>query len=169
MVVITITMPATVPDIDAATGPFSPSELAAWRGTLEAHARVTQALDAQMRSEHGLSVSSYEVLMFLADAPDRRLRMSEIAERVLLSRSGLTRLVDRLAELGDVTRCAADGDGRGMYAELTAAGATKLDAARRTHREGVRRFFLERLSTTDQIVLGDIWTRFLATDPAGRG
>jgi DNA-binding MarR family transcriptional regulator len=121
-----------------------------------------------MRSEHGLSVSSYEVLMFLADASDWRLRMSEIADRVLLSRSGLTRLVDRLAELDYVTRCAADGDGRGMYAELTDAGAKKLEAARRTHRAGVRRFFLERLSTTDQIVLGDIWTRFLAADPAGR-
>jgi DNA-binding MarR family transcriptional regulator len=94
--------------------------------------------------------------------------MADIAERVLLSRSGLTRLVDRLAELGYVTRCAADGDGRGMYAELTDAGLTKLEAARRTHREGVRRFFLKRLSTTDQIVLGDIWSRFLVTEPAGR-
>ena len=61
-------------------------ELAAWRGMLEAHARVMQQLDAEMRSEHGLSVSAYEVLMFLADAPDHRMRMSDIADRVLLSR-----------------------------------------------------------------------------------
>jgi DNA-binding MarR family transcriptional regulator len=67
-----------------------------------------------------------------------------------------------------VTRCAAESDGRGLYAELTDAGAEKLEAARRTHREGVRRFFLDRVSTTDQIVLGDIWKRHLATDPAGR-
>jgi DNA-binding MarR family transcriptional regulator len=141
------------------TGPFSAQELAAWRGMLQVHARVTQALDAQMRAEHGLAVTAYEVLMFVGDAPDRRLRMSEIAERVLLSRSGLTRMVDRLCQLGYVTRCAAESDGRGLYAELTDAGAEKLAAARRTHREGVRRFFLEHLSATDQAALGDIWTR----------
>src|SRR4051794_5121107 len=115
-----------------------------------------------MRAEHGLSVSSYEVLMFLADAPDRRLRMSQIADGVLLSRSGLTRLVDRLVELGYVTRCAADADGRGSYAELTDAGLDKFRVAQRTHREGVRSVFLGRLSTTDIVVLGDIWTRLLS-------
>jgi DNA-binding MarR family transcriptional regulator len=118
-----------------------------------------------MRAEHGLPVSSYEVLMFLADAPERRLRMAEIADRVLLSRSGLTRLVDRLVELGYVTRCAVEGDGRGAFAELTDTGLEKLAAARRTHREGVRRHFLERLNPTDQVVLGDIWTRVLGDAP----
>jgi DNA-binding MarR family transcriptional regulator len=135
-------------------------ELAAWRGMLQAHARVRQQLDAQMQREHGLSVSAYEVLMFLADAPRHRLRMSEIAERVLLSRSGCTRLVDRLVELGFVTRHAATGDGRGLYAELTSSGLHKLAAARVTHHEGVRRYFLDRLTTTDLVVLGDIWQRF---------
>jgi DNA-binding MarR family transcriptional regulator len=148
--------------------PFSAEELAAWRGLLQVHAQVTRALDAQMRAEHGLSVSSYEVLMFLADAEDRRMRMSEIADRVLLSRSGLTRLVDRLVEPGYVTRCASERDGRGLYAELTDAGAEKLEAARRTHREGVRQFFLDHLSTTDTVVLGDIWTRFLALPSVAR-
>jgi len=140
--------------------PFAEHELAAWRGMLEVHARLTQQLDAQMRAEHGLSVSAYEVLMFLADAPEHRMRMSNMAQRVLLSRSGATRLVDRLVELGYVTRCAASTDGRGLYAELTDAGLEKIGAARATHRAGVRRFFLEQLTTTDQIALGDIWTRF---------
>lgn len=144
--------------------PLSAQELAAWRGMLQVHARVTQALDAQMRAEHGMSVSAYEVLMFLGDAPGHRLRMSEIADRVLLSRSGLTRLVDRLAEQGLVTRCAAEDDGRGFYAELTEAGTAKLRDARRTHRAGVRAFFLDRISVTDQLALGDVWTRFLAGD-----
>ena len=147
------------------TDAFTPQELAAWRGMLRVHAEVTNELDTQMRAEHGLPVSSYEVLMFLADAPERRLRMAEIADRVLLSRSGLTRLVDRLVELGYVTRCAVEGDGRGAYAELTETGLQKLEAARRTHREGVRRHFLERLTPTDQIVLGDIWTRLLGGTP----
>jgi DNA-binding MarR family transcriptional regulator len=135
-------------------------ELAAWRGLLEVHARVIQQLDAQMHAEHGLSVSAYEVLMFLADAPDRRMRMSEIAERVLLSRSGCTRLVDRLVEQGYVTRCAASSDGRGLFAALTPKGLEKLQAARHTHHQGVRRFFLDHLTATDQIALGDIWSRF---------
>ena len=142
------------------TEPLTPRELAAWRGMLQVHARVMRALDAQMHAEHGLSVSAYEVLMFLGDADGHRLRMAEIADSVLLTRSGCTRLVDRLAQLGYVTRCAVEGDGRGLYAELTDAGARKLEAARRTHREGVREFFLDRLTPTDQIVLGDIWTRF---------
>ncbi len=145
-----------------AAAPLAEHELAAWRGMLEAHARVTQQLDAQMHSEHGLSVSAYEVLMFLADAPEHRMRMSDIADSVLLSRSGCTRLVDRLVELGYVTRCAATTDGRGLYAELTRAGLDKAQAARATHRDGVRRFFLGHLTTTDQIALGDIWTRFHA-------
>jgi DNA-binding MarR family transcriptional regulator len=144
-------------------------ELTAWRGMLEAHARVTQQLDAQMQREHGLAVSAYEVLMFLADAPDHRLRMSEIAQRVLLSRSGCTRLVDRLVALGYVTRHAASGDGRGLYAELTESGLDKLRAARVTHHEGVRRFFLDRLTATDEIVLGDIWERFHGRRDAGAG
>jgi DNA-binding MarR family transcriptional regulator len=139
--------------------PLTGHELAAWRGMLQVHARITQQLDAQMHAEHGLSVSAYEVLMFLGDAPDHRMRMSDIADRVLLSRSGCTRLVDRLVELGYVTRCAASTDGRGLYAQLTDAGLTKARAARATHLAGVREFFLDRLTATDQIALGDIWAR----------
>jgi DNA-binding MarR family transcriptional regulator len=137
---------------------LQPQELAAWRGMLEIHAQVTQALDAEMRAEHGMSVSAYEVLMFLADAPGRRLRMAEIADRVLLSRSGLTRLVDRLVALGYVTRCAAEDDGRGAFAELTDAGLEQLEAARQTHLDGVRRLFLDRLSAAEQLALGGIWS-----------
>jgi DNA-binding MarR family transcriptional regulator len=127
---------------------------------LEVHARVTQRLDAQMHAEHGLSVSAYEVLVFLADAPERSLRMSEIAQRVLLSRSGCTRLVDRLVDRGYVTRCADATDGRGLHAQLTDAGLDKVIAARRTHHEGIHQFFLDHLTLTDQIALADIWTRW---------
>ncbi len=144
------------------TGPFTASELAAWRGLLETHAVVTRILDAQMHAGHGLSLSAYEVLIFLADAPDRRLRMAEISERALLSRSGCTRLVDRLVELGYVTRCAAECDGRGLYAQLTESGVTAIEAARKTHRKGVRETFLDHLTPEDQIALGEIWSRFQA-------
>ena len=136
-------------------------ELAAWRGLLRVHAQVTQELDAQMHAAHGLSLSAYEVLMFLDDAPGYRLRMSEIAERALLSRSGCTRLIDRLSRQGLVSRCADASDGRGLYAQLTEAGAALVQAARRTHHDGVRHFFTHRLTAVEQVALGDIWNRLL--------
>jgi DNA-binding MarR family transcriptional regulator len=124
-------------------------ELRAWRGMLQVHSAVTQELDAEMRAEHGLSLSSYEVLMFLSDAVDERMR------------SGLTRLIDRLVAHGFVERCACADDGRGAYAQLTDAGREKIHAARRTHLDGVRRLFLHRLSGDDQRALGDVWERVL--------
>jgi DNA-binding MarR family transcriptional regulator len=144
---------------------LTPGELAAWRGMLETHARVTHALDAQMRAEHGLPVSSYEVLMFLAEAPGKRMRMSDIADRVLLSRSGLTRLVDRLEQLGLVSRCAAEDDGRGAYAKLTEAGLEQARQAGRTHLEGVRRYFLDHLTEDDHAALAAVWDRLERSTP----
>src|SRR3954447_25631593 len=102
-----------------------------------------------MRAEHGLSVSAYEVLMFLADAPYHRLRMADIADRVLLSRSGCTRLVDRLVALGTAAHCPAETAARALYAQLPVAGLEKTAPAHRTHREGVRKFFLDHLTATD--------------------
>jgi DNA-binding MarR family transcriptional regulator len=136
-------------------------ELGAWRGMLQVHAGVAQRLDAELRAEHGLHLSSYEVLMFLADAEDGRLRMADIADRVLVSRSGVTRLVARLIDRGLVERCACADDGRGAYAQITDAGREKAGAARRTHLEGIRRFFLDRLSADDQRALGAVWDRVL--------
>src|ERR1700758_5764147 len=101
-----------MPAIDTPITSLTTQELAAWRGMLEAHALLTRQLDAQMHAEHGLSLSAYEVLMFLDDAPEHRMRMSEIADQVLLSRSGCTRLVDRLVQQGFVTPCGATNHGR---------------------------------------------------------
>ncbi len=130
---------------------------------LRVHAKVTQLLDAQMRAEHGLTVSQYEVLLFLGDAEGHRMRMADLASRVLLTRSGVTRLVDRLVDLGYVERCAAEADGRGAYAQLTTRGAEALAAAQRTHRRGVREEFLTRLDEPTQRALGDAWEHLLST------
>ena len=136
-------------------------ELRAWRGMLQVHAAVTRALDADLRAEHGLALSSYEVLMLLGEADQDRLRMADIADRVLVSRSGLTRLIDRLVEAGLVERCACAADGRGAFAQLTDAGREKLRAARRTHLAGVHERFLDRLSADDQRALGEAWDSVL--------
>jgi DNA-binding MarR family transcriptional regulator len=145
------------------------TELAAWRGLLRVHARLIRELSAELERTHGMPLSSYEVLLVLANAPDERMRMAELAESVLLSPSGITRLVDRLVADGLVekTRCVADR--RGWYAVLTTAGRTRLDDARTTHLADVRARFHEHLTPDEQAMLAGIWERLLhgAEDDAG--
>ena len=126
---------------------------------LRAHAELTRALDAQLAREHKLPLSSYEVLLFLADAPEGRMRMSDLAESVLLSRSGLTRLVDRLEREGLLKRERCESDARGLFAEITPAGRELFDSARRTHLEGVRALFLDRFSRGELRTLGGLWQK----------
>jgi len=91
-------------------------ELRAWRGLLRAHACLAKRLDAELERAHGLPMSSYEVLGHLGEASAGRMRMCELAEQAQLSRSGLTRLVDRLEREGLLERCSCDHDARGSYA-----------------------------------------------------
>jgi DNA-binding MarR family transcriptional regulator len=134
-------------------------ELRAWRGMLRAHAALTKALDADLDAQHDLPLTSYEVLLYLADAEDGRLRMRDLAESVILSRSGLTRLADRLERDGLLRRESCDSDARGAYAVITPAGLKKLDDARSTHLAGVRSLFLRHFSEDELDVLGDAWER----------
>ena len=134
-------------------------ELRAWRGLLTTYARLTKALDAQLEADHGLPLTSYEVLMHLADADDGRMRMHDLASSILLSRSGLTRLVDRLQRDGLLERCSCPSDARGSYACLTAKGREILDAARATHLAGVRALFLQHFSAEEQDLMGAFWER----------
>jgi DNA-binding MarR family transcriptional regulator len=134
-------------------------ELRAWRGMLRIHATLTKALDAQLEAAHGLPLSSYEVLMHLYDAEGQRMRMSDLASSVLLSRSGLTRLVDRLEREGVIVRQSCDSDARGSFAALTPAGRAKLEAARPTHLAGVRSLFLSHFTPAELDALGEAWER----------
>ena len=126
---------------------------------LRAHAELTRELDTQLAREHKLPLSSYEVLLFLADAREGRMRMSDLAESVLLSRSGLTRLVDRLEREGLLKRERCESDARGLFAEITPAGRELFDAARRTHLDGVRALFLDRYSRDELRTLGGLWQK----------
>ena len=129
------------------------AELGAWRAFIQAHARLLRRLDEELQAAHGLSLAEYDALLQLVITPDRRLRMSALAERVLLSRSGITRLVDRLVTDGMVERSACPTDARGSMAAITALGVSRLRAASRTHLDGVRRYFLDVVSADDQAVI----------------
>lgn len=136
-------------------------ELRAWRGLLRVHASMTKALDTQLDAAHGLPLSSYEVLMFLADADGERMRMCDLASSIILSRSGLTRLVDRLERDGYIKRVSCSSDARGAFAQLTPAGCDKLAAARATHLSGVRSLFLDHLTPAELDALADTWERVI--------
>ena len=136
---------------------LSREELAAWRGLLRVHAGMTKALDAELMREHKLPLTSYEVLLFLADSPEGRLRMSELADGVLLSRSGLTRLVDRMERDGLLRRKRCTEDQRGWFAEITDEGRELFARARKTHLDGIRERFLSHLSRAEQRELAAIW------------
>jgi DNA-binding MarR family transcriptional regulator len=127
--------------------------LSAWRVFLEAHARVSRRLDDELREEHNLSLPEYDALVQLAAAPSRRLRMNVLAERVLLSRSGVTRLIDRLVADGLVERTACTTDGRGAEAVLTPEGLDRLRDASPTHLRGVARYFLETVAADDLVAI----------------
>lgn len=143
------------------TDALSVRELNAWRGLLEVHSQVIGQLDRELEREHGLPLNSYEVLLHLADADDCSLRMGDLAERLFLSRSGLTRLVDRLVKAELLERVSCEADRRGSYARLTDAGRELFHAARPTHLRGVREHFLSHLRSDDLERLAETWERLL--------
>lgn len=120
-------------------------EMQAWRSLVAVSSRLFEQLDAELRQEHDLSLADYEILSNLSEAPDRRLRMSQLADRALVSRSRLTHHVTRMEAEGLVTREACPTDRRGAYAVLTAAGMARVEEAAPTHLAGVRRLFVDRL------------------------
>ncbi|MGH8776837.1 MAG: MarR family winged helix-turn-helix transcriptional regulator [Jiangellaceae bacterium] len=124
----------------------TPEQLEVWRSFLRAHALIVRRLESDLMDLHGLPLAWYDVLARLVEADGHRLRMSELAERVMLSPSGLTRLVDRMAEAGLIFREPSEGDARGFYAVLTDDGYERLRAATGTHLRGILDHVLSRYS-----------------------
>jgi DNA-binding MarR family transcriptional regulator len=124
--------------------------LDAWRSYLQSHASILRALDAELVAEHGMTTRDYEVLLYLAQAEDRKLPMSALAESTMLTRSGITRLVDGLVGCGLIERVSCPTDARVSYARLTDVGYEKLREAGCTHIASIRRLFLEHY-TADEI------------------
>jgi DNA-binding MarR family transcriptional regulator len=137
----------------------SRDELAVWRSFLRAHAQLIRTLEAELGAAREIPLASYDVLVQLAEAPAHRLRMTELADRVLLSRSGLTRLIDRLERDGLVRREPVPNDARGMYAVLTPAGTDRLRSATRVHLPGIEAHFARRFNRQELARLGQLLGR----------
>lgn len=127
--------------------------LTAWRAFLTAHALVWRRLDEDLRVEAGMSLAEYSALLQLAEAPERRLRMNQLADGVFLSRSGVTRLIDRLEADGLVARSQCSSDGRGAEAVLTDDGLARLRAASPIHLRGIETYFLGRIPPDELTVV----------------
>jgi len=139
-------------------------EMHAWRSLLRAHARLIGRLDAELQAAQGMSVTDYGVLVNLSEAEDGRMRMSELADRLLLSPSGLTRRLDGLVSAGLVERHRCPTDRRGAYAVLTPAGRGRLESAAPDHVDQVRRHFVDRLSRRQLAALADALDKLCGAD-----
>lgn len=148
----------------SAQEPLDPGEMAAWHAMLRSHSSVVRKLEAELQTEHGLSLPAYEVLAHVSEAPERRLRMSDLTESARLSPSGLTRLVDKLVRDGLAERVRCSQDARVVYAVLTDRGFARLQEAYPTHLRGVRRHVVDRLDRCELDVIARALGRLVDTD-----
>lgn len=135
-------------------------QLLIWRRFLRAHATILRHLERDLVAAHDIPLAWYDVLVQLAEAPERRLRMTELADRVLLSRSGLTRLVDRLTATGMVRRQADPSDARGTFTVLTDQGFDRLRDATPTHLRGIQKY-MSHLTVEELDTLGSLLVKLL--------
>ncbi len=133
--------------------------LRAWRSYLASHAAVLRGLDAELVATHGLTTRDYEVLLYLAQAPERRLAMSALAESTMLTRSGITRLIDGLVQSKLIERVSCPSDARVSYARLTDLGYEKIRDAGTSHAAGIHRMFLAHFSEEEIAQLATLLSR----------
>jgi DNA-binding MarR family transcriptional regulator len=141
--------------------------MAGWVAYLRGHSALTRELNAELVAQHGLTLSDYEVLLRLSQAEERAMRRVDLAHGVLLTASGITRLLDGLERSGFVTRRTCDSDARVSYAVLTDEGYEKLRAASRTHVDGIRRVFAAHFTDEELETLAELLSRLDADGDAG--
>ena len=134
-------------------------ELSAWIRFLRAHAAVTRQLSARLEAQHGLTLSDFDVLVQLYYAPDRRLRRVDLARAVILTASGITRLLDGLERAGWVEKARCESDARVTYAVLTEAGVERFEAAQTTHLDDVEELFGSQFSPEERRMLAELLGR----------
>ena len=145
--------------------PQPAAALDAWVGLLRAHASSTRALSAALEAKHGLTINDYEALLHLSRAADGRMRRVDLAQQLLLTASGVTRLLEGLERAGLVDRVTCDDDRRVAYAVLTAAGRKRLEAASKSHLAGVRVLFEERFGEEELKRLAELLGRLGSGEP----
>jgi DNA-binding MarR family transcriptional regulator len=138
-------------------------QLDSWVFFLRAHAAITRELSADLQREHGLTLNDYEVLLHLSHADEGRLRRVDLAERVVLTASGITRLLEGLERAGLVSKETCASDARVSYAKLTPAGTAKLRDAAVTHLRGIDELFVARYSRSELVTLADLLSRLPLT------
>jgi DNA-binding MarR family transcriptional regulator len=148
-------------DVAAKVLPIGADALNAWEGFLRAHAGLMEVLERELQDGVGLPLTWYDVLVQLSAAPEGRLRMQDLAAAIVLSKSGLTRLVDRLEQNGFVVRVSCPSDRRGTFAQITPAGRRALEEASPVHLRGVREHFAEVLSAREIAVLRSAASKLL--------
>lgn len=141
--------------------PLEPTALNAWRTFITAHARLIETIDRELTAADCVPLHWYDVLVELVEAPEQRLRMSDLARKVVLSRSGLTRLVDKLEKAGLLLREASPEDGRGAYAVLTEAGHNALRKAWPIYAQGIQTHFAHFLSADEAQIFAKVLARIL--------
>jgi DNA-binding MarR family transcriptional regulator len=135
-----------------------------WQAFLQTHAVVLRKLESEMQTRHGLSLTWYEVLVQLKNIPAGCLRLQDLAQAIVLSQSGLTRLLDRMERAGLVERHPCSHDRRGAYAVITADGRTMLEQVRTTHIQGIERHFLQHLEAEEAQTLHQAFAKILAAE-----
>jgi DNA-binding MarR family transcriptional regulator len=153
----------------AVTGRLEAGRITAWVTFLRAHAAITRELSAQLQRGHGLTLNDYEVLVHLARAEGGRMRRVDLADSVILTASGITRLLDGLERSGFVCKETCASDRRVSYAKLTPAGAAKLREAGESHLADVDELFLARYSGSELTTLGELLARLPTTGADCRG
>ena len=154
--------PEHPPAVPPGTPRASDWRVGVWRTFLRAHAHAIRELERELLAESGMPLGWYDVLLQLAEAPERRLRMAELADRVLLSRSGLTRLIDRLQTEGLVRREPSPDDARGTFTVLTADGMIRLRRAAPVHLAGIRKHWIAHFTDEEMSQLGELLGRLAA-------
>jgi DNA-binding MarR family transcriptional regulator len=138
--------------------------LSAWVGLLRSHSALTRQMNTELVARHDLTLNDYDVLLQLARAPERAMRRIDLAKSVVLTASGITRLLEGLERAGWVCRRTCDHDARVSYAVLTDAGHEKLLEASATHRDDIRRLFAANFSDEELQQLSDLLCRLHAGD-----
>lgn len=143
----------------------SPTQIKTWRLFLTASVKILDQIDSRLRAAKEIPLSWYDVLIELHEAPEKRMRISELADRVLLTRSGLTPLIDKMEKSGYLVREINPEDDSGFYAIITDSGIVAMHKAWTIYAAGIQELFSKYLSEDDAELFNDIFTKLLADMP----